>query len=1005
MCSRMIRTLRPLVLIQQIHCTPWLVMNENMNYSRRPEKMQEIRALERPTLEAAMEWCVQQHSEGRYYIIESPVPSRLWEQECVVKTLEKTGAHTSDCHSGAYGGRDSQGNPIIKSFRFASNNKVLIEMLGQKLTQEQKQLCKPLEGKEVTNSQVYPEGLVTAILKGVKKVAQARNPSRFQPKRVFAAYSLPVDDQHLWGTLLDSASDMLLGTSTKNYVLQSEDQIFQMLQQLVPWQLTRVQISLQPMLKRHPTHVPCTHRGFAARYAGADRVEVITEDLADVHFPRSRFPRPVEVAIFFYGYPEETDESMGIPGEEQKILDDNNPQKFEDPTKEIFHHEISFPNTSGIDRTIKTSVARMHRNMGHLPPAEMIKLLALNGITGDHIIKCIKAMRCDACLRSKGPQRPNPATSNPQYLGQFADNLQMDIFYVRDITSTNHIILGIICEATHLHVAIRLPSRNPSDVCDGFKNAWSRSFGFPLKLSLDDDGSFKGAFSDWMDDVGVFVNIIPPESHHQIGLVERHNDTLRMLIERIVDSMACATIQEIDNAVISASYAKNSATWSLGRPPYVAALGRIPRVGLDLMNDPRALVSGSTQAESHQQAALMRAEAMRAIAESTASSTLRRALLRKTNPENILEPQPGSLLAYWRWTTRSHRKRGGYRIARYLGRDPDGRNLWLQSGNQTVRVSHDQIRNVFGYEQYVPTHEDIAALKDAEHNLRNDLWQDERLPAGVPVPDPQEGDIELDSNNFMPLTAPQIVESSDHPVQPHVELEQRQQDPQQTTINQSLRLSQHFHQTQNVFGQAQPPQPAPFTPSRRRPSGVTGQRRTPALPASRARSRTPNTTEVELRRAKSSRIEGIVDAVTSHATHDHGSETPGDAQQHVSPDLQQQAAAQPQNEVEVIEVMDDDGPSNPLQSPSTPLLDDGYMADSMVPVTPPGIASSSSPSQALITGRLQARKMDENQFELYNYVSAFGPPLQGLSCWARLDYGITSPQSTSSLGPPLSSIK
>ena len=202
--------------------------------------------------------------------------------------------------------------------------------------------------------------------------------------------------------------------------------------------------------------------------------------------------------------------------------------------------------------------------MGHLPGPELIKLLALNGITSDSIIKCIKAMECDACRRSVGPRAPNPASSSGgQTIGQFADNLQADIFYLRDITSKNYPILGIICEATHLHAAIRLESRRPDDVLNGFQDAWFRNFGFPLQLNVDDDGCFKGNFHDAMDDAGVFLHFIAPEAHHQIGTIERHNGTLRAILEKIVDSTPCATTDEIDRAVISGVYAKNAATWQL----------------------------------------------------------------------------------------------------------------------------------------------------------------------------------------------------------------------------------------------------------------------------------------------------------------------------------------------------------------------------------------------------------------------------------------------------------
>ena len=259
--------------------------------------------------------------------------------------------------------------------------------------------------------------------------------------------------------------------------------------------------------------------------------------------------------------------------------------------------------------------------MGHLAPAEMIKLLALNGITSDHIVKAIRAMECDVCQRAGGPKAPNPASSSGvQTLGQFADHLQADIFYLRDLTTKNHPILGIICEATHLHAAIRLDSRKPEDVLKGFQAAWFRNFGYPLQLNVDDDGCFKAAFHEAMDDSGVYLHFVAPEAHHQIGTIERHNETLRHILEKIVDSIPCVTTEELDRAIISGVYSKNSATWSSGRPPYVAAFGKIPRIGMDLLNDARGMIAGSTQSEAQQQAAMMRCEAMKAIAESSASS-------------------------------------------------------------------------------------------------------------------------------------------------------------------------------------------------------------------------------------------------------------------------------------------------------------------------------------------------------------------------------------------------
>ena len=821
-CSRLRRSLRPLVLVQGIHCTPWLIMQENMNYQDRMDELESIRDQERPTLDQAMKWCCEQHDDGNYYLIENPQSSRLWTQQCVENMIAYTGGQAVTCHAGAYGGTNSKGQLIKKTYQFVSNNSLLLEFLCKKLDPLQLQQCVPLEGKEVTLSQHYPEGLVHAILKGIKKVARLKDPARFQVNKVYATFSQPLGGQQEWRHVLSLASDYMSKVSSKDLILHETDPLYVQIQDLLPWQLTRIQISSKPIVNRQPTLIPYTHRGSALKYVDKLEVDVTVEDLSEIHLPRSRFKSPVELGIFWYGYPNEIDEQLGIPAAEAMIrdqlpVDDAGTllptTSTPTTTNEIFHDEIAFPNVSGIDRSIKVSVSRMHKNLGHLPPAEMLKLLAMNGITSDQVIKCIKAMQCAACLRSRGPLRPNPA-SPPQYVGQFADNLQADIFYLRDLTSKNHPILGVICEATHLHCAARLTTRNPVEVFEAFRSIWLHNFGYPLRLSVDDDGAFKAEFDDRVSEGGTFLRVVPGEAHHQIGVIERHNGTLRMLLERIVDSMPCMQGSDIDLALVSALQAKNSATWSSGRPPYIAAFGKIPRFGVDLLSDPRALVSGSNRSEAQQQSALMRCEALKALAEASASSTLRRALLRKSAQQLQLEPQPGSLLAYWRWTTRSHRKRGGYRIARYLGRDPDG-SLWLQSGNNTVRVAENQVRDVFGYEDYIPDRQDLEALKNAEDNIRSDLWTDDSLPAEVPPPQLGTHQPEPDDFEYPELNLPSATATTDVPSTTTQPTQQKQAPP---TTKPTIHLHQNIQQTQNIFSPVPPGVPVPHTPSRRQRS-------------------------------------------------------------------------------------------------------------------------------------------------------------------------------------------
>ena len=206
-----------------------------------------------------------------------------------------------------------------------------------------------------------------------------------------------------------------------------------------------------------------------------------------------------------------------------------------------------------------------------------------------------------------------------------------------------------------------------------------------------------------------------------MGLIERHNATMRALMERCIDSRGTTGESEMELVAIAASFAKNACTWSAGRPPYTAAFGRIPRMGIDLLSHENGLVAGSTRSEVHHQA-------QQHLAAMSVDAGFRRALLRKTSSEQIVDVPVGSVVAYWRWTSKSSKKRGGYKLARLLGRDPDGKSMWLQAGTNTIKVAPHQLRIARGFEQWNPDYEDIKQLRSASDNLQQNLLQDESLP-------------------------------------------------------------------------------------------------------------------------------------------------------------------------------------------------------------------------------------------------------------------------------------
>ena len=736
--DKMIDKFRPLFLIQALDCKDWCLLQDNVNYVRRKILLLMRRRKARKIMNKVIDWSFVQMEQGRYFLIENPMTSRLWQEAYMMKLMKAPGVCVVDCHAGAYGAVNSRGQIIRKGHKWVTNSPVLAARLQRRLTPDQLRQCVPLEGKETTLSQTYCPELVKEILSGVRETAKLHDPQRFDSAHYKVCAVSVRRDYETWQEALALADRTFATTSFRNYTLPTTDPLFILVQQISGWRLERVQISMQPTLMRFPSHVPHTHRGWVLSFTDGS-FEAASEDLADTRHPKFRFAKPVRTAIFFFGYAEEDEQ----PLQEQPV---------DDPKLLVnVGSGYSFKAGTRFSTEVKTAVIRLHRNMGHPHPSDLKKLLAMNGVRNQQIHDAVESLQCDSCLRTKGPTKPPPAGIPQEGYLQFGDAVQMDVFYVRDIKGQNYMFLGIIDEVTHLRLAFHVPSRNPADISSRFQSCWVRSFGWPLRIKTDPDTAFRPQFESDMNEAGCFIDFVPPESHHKMGLIERHNATMRSLMERVIDSRGASGDEQMDLIAVAASFAKNACTWSSGRPPYIAAFGRIPRMGMDLISDQNGLVAGSTRSEVQHQAALLRAEAQQHLAAMAVDSGFRRALLRKSTNEEILDVPIGAVVAYWRWTAKSSKKKGGYKLARLLGRDPDGKSMWLQAGTNTIKVLPHQVRAARGFEEWNPDYEDIKALRSASDNLQSNFLQDETIP------EPSDDDSQpqgVDHPEFLEDTVP-----------------------------------------------------------------------------------------------------------------------------------------------------------------------------------------------------------------------------------------------------------
>ena len=186
---------------------------------------------------------------------------------------------------------------------------------------------------------------------------------------------------------------------------------------------------------------------------------------------------------------------------------------------------------------------------------------------------------------------------------------------------------------------------------------------------------------------GVVLNVVPADGHHQIGAIERRNAIFRLVVEKLIDQNGVTNKEQLDLCLSTAIGAVNTSIHTRGRSSMQAVFGKRPRYPGDLFSDCTALASS----DFHMLPEQLRSQACQAVQEMSASSVIRRALLRKTatSRAKINELLPGSLVAYWRWNLKARgRKRGGYILGRLVVKDD--KNAWVRSGSSLVQVTHEQ---------------------------------------------------------------------------------------------------------------------------------------------------------------------------------------------------------------------------------------------------------------------------------------------------------------------------
>eukprot|EP00971_Amphidinium_carterae_P109746 2174045-Amphidinium_carterae.1 len=167
---------------------------------------------------------------------------------------------------------------------------------------------------------------------------------------------------------------------------------------------------------------------------------------------------------------------------------------------------------------LKREPLRMHCNLGHLECSQMMRMLS----------------RAGAKKERKFPQPVKTGVN--EYC--FGLRLAIDVLSVKDAENQVHRYLNILDLGTHYQVCAYLgPGVGVTTsqlVLRTFVRSWIAWAGWPQQVRLDLGKEFTGEFAQGLTAQGVDLDVVPLESPHQQGEVEKAGGLWKAVMAKVV---------------------------------------------------------------------------------------------------------------------------------------------------------------------------------------------------------------------------------------------------------------------------------------------------------------------------------------------------------------------------------------------------------------------------------------------------------------------------------------
>ena len=284
-----------------------------------------------------------------------------------------------------------------------------------------------------------------------------------------------------------------------------------------------------------------------------------------------------------------TEDKMTMFGEEQEVVVTSSGHYALplNSSRTILNNVVTNNNTK-ITLVTETGIAasktawKLHYQFGHASKDKLIKLIRRAGRDDEgEVIKCLDDVEkeCEICQVYAKPS-PRPVVSLP-HANYFNETVAMDLFFFK-----GSIVLHMIDHLTRFSLAKICNSKKPAEIIRGIFESWITIFGSPGKFLMDNSREFaNNGMMKTAEAMNIRILHTSAESPWSNGLVERHNCTLKYMLEKIMaDGRMSIAI-----ALPWALQAKNSLDNVHGFSPAQLTFGQNPSLPSVLGDKPPAL--------------------------------------------------------------------------------------------------------------------------------------------------------------------------------------------------------------------------------------------------------------------------------------------------------------------------------------------------------------------------------------------------------------------------------